>query len=81
MEIKPGKLLDEKWEIHDKIGRGTFGSVYKGRHKKTCEKIAVKKIKTPLTDDGIPIDTLREIVVLRSISHDNIVKYINKIIL
>lgn len=53
---------------------GTYGVVYKCRHKKTGEFVALKKIRIENEDEGIPPTALREISILKELSvHPNIV--------
>ena len=65
------KFLYEKIE---EVGSGTYGVVHKGRNKKTNEIIAIKKIKIELESEGIPSTALREICILKELSHPNIVE-------
>jgi len=59
---------------------GAYGTVYKGRDLVNKGKfVAMKKIKIPLAQDGVPMTTLREIALLKQLDqqqHPNIVKYI-----
>jgi cyclin-dependent kinase 12/13 len=57
-----------------KVGEGTYGYVYKVRDKTTDEIFAIKKIKMEREKEGFPITALREIRILKSIDHPNIVK-------
>jgi len=54
--------------------------VYKGRDLVNKGKfVAMKKIKIPLAQDGVPMTTLREIALLKQLDqqqHPNIVKYV-----
>jgi len=56
------------------LGCGTYGKVFKARNLKTDEEFAVKKIFLDENDEGIPSTALREISLLKAISHDNVVK-------
>ncbi|KAL3288331.1 hypothetical protein HHI36_002779 [Cryptolaemus montrouzieri] len=59
------------------IGRGAYGTVYKARDRNTGKIVALKKVLVPLTDDGIPKNTLREISLLKQLDtyeHPNIVR-------
>lgn len=64
-------------EKDNKLGEGTYGQVNKAIHKYTHETVAIKKIKFEGEDEGIPSTTIREISLLRTLAHPNIVKYLN----
>lgn len=62
------------------IGTGAYGMVYKARDKTSNKMVALKKVKVPLTDDGIPLNTLREIALLKQLDvheHPNIVRLLD----
>ena len=63
-----------KFEKYELIGSGTFGEVFRGNHPKTGEQIAIKKIKVSKDSFGISPVVLKEIVILRGLDHDNIIK-------
>ncbi|GBP40234.1 Cyclin-dependent kinase 4 [Eumeta japonica] len=71
----------KKYEELDVIGTGAYGTVYKARDLMNPEQIvALKKVKLPLTEDGIPLSTLREIALLRQLNyyrHPNIVRLLD----
>ncbi|VVC26993.1 Hypothetical protein CINCED_3A007111 [Cinara cedri] len=60
---------------------GAYGTVYKGRDLVNKGKfVAMKKIKIPLAQDGVPMTTLREIALLKQLDqqeHPNIVKLLD----
>eukprot|EP00891_Asterochloris_glomerata_P000787 jgi/Astpho2/787/Aster-00643 len=67
-----------KYEVERIIGEGAYGVVLKCKNKETNETVAVKKFKE--SDDGLHADdeavrktTLREVKMLRSLRHENIV--------
>nr|KAJ3419253.1 serine/threonine protein kinase, CMGC, CDC2/CDK sub [Polyrhizophydium stewartii] len=62
-----------EYEIQKKIGEGTFGEVTIGRHKSTGDVVALKKILVHNEREGIPITALREIKILKALSHENII--------
>ncbi|CAG8737198.1 11914_t:CDS:2, partial [Funneliformis caledonium] len=61
------------YEIKDKLGEGTFGEVHKGVHKKSKNIVALKRILMHNEKEGIPITAIREIKILRQLSHTNVV--------
>ena len=58
----------------DRLGKGTYGSVYKVQRKDTNDILAIKKIKLDVDTEGIPSTALREIAILKKINHPNIVR-------
>lgn len=68
--------LDD-YEITVKLGQGTFGEVKKGRHIATGVEVALKKVTIHDEKDGMPITALREIKLLKKLSHPSIVPVID----
>ena len=62
------------YEITDKLGEGTFGIVSKGFSKRTGAVVALKKILMHNEKDGFPITALREIKLLKLLSHPNVIR-------
>mmetsp|Transcript_436 Transcript_436/g.678 ORF Transcript_436/g.678 Transcript_436/m.678 type:complete len:360 (-) Transcript_436:189-1268(-) len=71
-------ILDDYQKTKEPLGRGTFGVVYEYIHKKTGEKVAVKKLRVSehLTAssqrDGVHFSAIREIKIQRELNHPNI---------
>ena len=66
--------LSSHYQILEHLGEGTYGVVTKARAKKHKNRIvALKKIKIKDPANGIGFTALREIKVLRSCKHENIV--------
>jgi len=63
-----------QYEKEEKIGEGTYGVVYKARHKQSGDTIALKKIRLEAEDEGVPPTAIREISLLKELQHVNIVR-------
>jgi serine/threonine-protein kinase BUR1 len=63
-----------EYEMMKKLGEGTFGEVHMARQKATGSVFALKKILMHNEKDGFPITALREIKLLKMLSHDNVLK-------
>ena len=48
--------------------------VFKAEVKDTNQVVAVKRIRLEREDEGVPSTTLREIALLKQLSHPNVVK-------
>uniref|UniRef100_A0A0N5C8C3 Protein kinase domain-containing protein n=1 Tax=Strongyloides papillosus TaxID=174720 RepID=A0A0N5C8C3_STREA len=57
----------------EKVGEGTYGVVYKSKHKVTGTIVAMKKIRIDEDDEGIPATAIREVAILHEVRHPNIV--------
>ena len=56
------------------VGSGTYGKVFKGLNVYTKKLVALKKIRMEGERDGFPVTAVREIKLLRSLGHKNIVQ-------
>ncbi|KAL1132710.1 hypothetical protein AAG570_010662 [Ranatra chinensis] len=63
----------DKYVKLEKIGEGTYGIVYKARHKTTGRIVALKRIRLDADSEGIPSTTIREISLLKELKHPNII--------
>uniref|UniRef100_A0A8B9RLL7 Cyclin-dependent kinase 1 n=1 Tax=Astyanax mexicanus TaxID=7994 RepID=A0A8B9RLL7_ASTMX len=61
----------------EKIGEGTYGVVYKGRHKSTGQVVALKKIRLESEEEGVPSTAVREISLLKELQHPNVVRLLD----
>ena len=62
------------------IGYGAYGTVYKARSSNSESFVALKKVRIPVTDDGVPIPIIREIALLRQLenfAHPNVVRLLD----
>ncbi len=55
------------------VGSGTYGKVFKAIHVYTKQLAALKKIRMEGEKDGFPVTAVREIKLLQSLKHDNVV--------
>jgi serine/threonine protein kinase len=58
----------------EKVGEGAYGVVYKARNNNTGEIIALKRIRLTVEDEGVPSTAIREISLLKTLSHPNVVR-------
>jgi len=66
--------LEKVYERIEVVGSGTYGEVWKGRSRETGAIMAIKKVKMTSEKAGVPLTALREIKILQSLEHENIVK-------
>lgn len=66
--------INEYEVMKEKLGEGTFGVVSKGISKRSGKVFALKKILMHNEKDGFPITALREVKLLKMLSHPNILK-------
>ncbi|XP_043686330.1 cyclin-dependent kinase 4-like isoform X1 [Vespula pensylvanica] len=62
------------------IGNGAYGTVYKAKDLTSGQVVALKKVRVPLTEDGLPTSTLREIATLKQLErfeHPHIVRLLD----
>ncbi|KAL9628294.1 MAG: hypothetical protein Q9164_007331, partial [Protoblastenia rupestris] len=60
--------------LMSKLGEGTFGEVHKAESRITGQIVAMKKILMHQEKDGFPVTALREIKLLKMLSHPNVLK-------
>ena len=69
------KKIADRYQIISKLGEGAYGNVYLAEDLKNKNmKVAVKQLKSSSVEEGVPISSLREISLLKELSHVNIVK-------
>lgn len=64
----------EAFSIMTQVGEGTFGKVYKARNNTTGAIVALKRVRMEAERDGFPVTAMREIKLLQSLRHDNVVR-------
>ena len=63
----------ETYEKLAQVGEGTYGKVYKARNIETGAFVALKRIRMEGERDGFPVTAMREIKLLQSLRHPNVV--------
>jgi NIMA (never in mitosis gene a)-related kinase len=71
--ILPKRRLD--LERIEKLGQGAYGSVYLAIDQQTEEKVTLKKVKLRFLPKPDRAQALKEIELLSSLKHPNIVTY------
>jgi len=56
-----------------KVGEGTYASVFLAKHLPTGKKVAIKKIKVVSSKDGMDVTAIREVKFLREFNHCNVI--------
>merc|ERR1719214_143674 len=71
--------FDELYERIEKkpLGEGTYGEVFKARNTRTQDIVALKRIKLDQEEEGMPSTAIREISLLKELSHVNVVKLLD----
>ena len=74
-ESTVSKLLPgEAYERLACVGEGTYGKVYKARRVADGSLRALKRIRMEGEKDGFPVTAMREIKLLQSLKHENIIR-------
>lgn len=68
------RKTEDLYKIVSQVGEGTFGKVYKARNQLSGVHVALKRIRMEGEKDGFPVTAMREIKLLQSLKHDNVVK-------
>lgn len=69
-----GTTCKDLYAIVSQVGEGTFGKVYKARNVITNVHVALKRIRMEAEKDGFPVTAMREIKLLQSLRHQNVVR-------
>ncbi|KAL8685067.1 MAG: hypothetical protein Q9224_005982 [Gallowayella concinna] len=72
----PKAIMDKRhpssFQQLEKLGEGTYATVFKGRNRQTGELVALKEIHLD-SEEGTPSTAIREISLMKELKHDNIV--------
>ncbi|KAJ0974464.1 hypothetical protein J5N97_016429 [Dioscorea zingiberensis] len=69
-----GRVIGD-YMLGPKIGSGSFAVVWRGRHRHTGMEVAVKEIDKQQLSPKVHDSLLKEIAILRHVSHPNIVRF------
>jgi len=74
-----GVPFEELYERLEKkpVGEGTYGEVFKARNTRNQEIVALKRIKLDQEEEGMPSTAIREISLLKELSHPNVVRLLD----
>ncbi|XP_065293598.1 cyclin-dependent kinase 1-A-like [Dermacentor albipictus] len=75
--IEAGLDSMDNYVMMEKIGEGTYGVVYKARCKRSNKTVAMKKVRVENADEGVPSTTIREVTLLKELTHENIVRLVD----
>jgi len=72
------RAFQRKYTIQEvAIGEGTYGKAYKAICNASGRSVALKKMKLDAEDEGVPSTALREVALLKQLSHRNVVELID----
>lgn len=76
-----GQPLGSKYVLHDLLGRGAMGQVFRGSVRESGEPVAVKVLKPELVSDAeVVARFFRERLILTSVNHPNVAKVLDLVI-
>lgn len=70
----------ELYERLVQVGEGTYGKVYKAKNVETGGLVALKRIRMEAERDGFPVTAVREIKLLQSLRHPNVVELVEMLV-
>jgi len=79
-QAKAPSQIEDRFTKFEKIGSGAYGVVYKARDRRDQSVVALKKVKlnnTYTDEDGVPSSSLREIGLLKDLSHPNVLRLLD----
>jgi serine/threonine protein kinase len=74
---KAERLFKSQYDMLEILGEGTYGKVRKARCRQSGQMRALKQMKLTNQDEGVPSTAIREIAILKELSHDNVVRLID----
>jgi len=72
-----GRPFKEVYKLNEEINRGSYGIVFRGKHKETGDTVAVKAIKRENLNPDDDAAIFTEVALMSSLKHHNIVRLID----
>ena len=66
--------IDQRYKVINTLGSGAYGVVVSAKDTHTDQLVAIKKIEKAFENSTFTKRTLRELKILRLLSHENIIK-------
>jgi serine/threonine protein kinase len=67
----------ENYKVVKALGQGTWGVVHMAEQKGTGRVVAIKKIKSERSEEGVNFTAVREIKLLRGFKHENVIELVD----
>lgn len=68
------RCLEDGYTKLRQIGEGTYGQVYLARDERDGSLVALKRVRMDNEKEGFPITAIREIKLLKRLSHENVIR-------
>src|SRR5262245_62121243 len=72
-------VIGGHYQLHEILGRGGMGTVYRGLDTDTGQWVAIKRLNPELSEPGLIERFKREGEALRQLNHPNIIKMLDAI--
>src|SRR5512143_3401315 len=70
-----GKVLGERFQVHELLGQGGSGTIYRAEHVTLRRKVAIKVLHTELSRDDLAVERFRrEATTVAEIDNEHIVE-------